>query len=90
MRTRKISVTVLWFPSAPKAFLLGFQANGIVRIYAIGEWYVPCYGMDHICNRQFEKEHAEGIWDMTNLYGRHLFAELPRPLENMMVDHYVT
>jgi len=55
------------------------QANGTVRVYAIGEWFIPCYGQDHICVRQYEKEMKEGIWDMTNLYGRHFFAESSTP-----------
>ena len=59
-------------------------------MYAIGEWYFPCYGVDHICQQQLNKELAEGIWDMTNLYGRHYFSELPRPLEAQLADHYVT
>ena len=66
------------------------QANGSIKVYALGEWYFPCYGVDHICQRQFEKEYAEGIWDLTDIYGRHHFAELPSPLESLLVDQYVT
>ena len=55
------------------------QVNGILRLYAIGDWYIPCYGQDHICIKQFEREFKQGIWDMTNLYGRHYFAESSTP-----------
>lgn len=58
-----------------------YQANGTVRVYAIGEWFIPCYGSDHICNKQYEKETKEGIWDMTNLYGRHYFSESSMPAQ---------
>lgn len=67
------------------------QANGTIRVYAIGDWYVPCYGQDHICVKQFERESKEGIWDMTNLYGRHYYAEgsMPEQIEAGLQPHFV-
>jgi len=67
------------------------QASGTVRVYAVGDWFIPCYGTDHICNKQFEKETKEGIWDMTNVYGRHYFAEssTPAQIANQLKPHTV-
>lgn len=68
-----------------------YQANGTIRVYAVGDWYVPCYGQDHICVKQFERETKEGIWDMTNVYGRHYFAEgsMPAQIEAGLQPHIV-
>ena len=55
---------------------IAMQAEGtVVKIYPIGEWFVPCYGMDVICIKRFEREKEAGTWDMSSLYGRHYFSE---------------
>ena len=46
----------------------------LVKIYSIGQFFVPCWGADLVCTRHFEKSKAAGNWDMADLVGRHWFA----------------
>ena len=39
-----------------------------------GEFFVPCWGVDLVCMKRYEKELAAGTWDMTDIVGRHWFA----------------
>ena len=35
---------------------------------------MPCWGVDLVCMKRYEKELAAGTWDMTDIVGRHWFA----------------
>merc|ERR1712130_717345 len=48
--------------------------NSKVRVYSLGEFYVPCWGADFVCLKRYEKGKAANTWDLTNIVGRHWFA----------------
>ncbi len=44
--------------------------NTKVRVYSLGEFYVPCWGADFVCLKRYEKGKAANTWDLTNIVGR--------------------
>ena len=46
----------------------------LYRLAAAGEFFMPCWGADLVCQRQLDRGLSQGTWDTANLVGRHWFA----------------
>lgn len=60
---------------------------------AAGEFFMPCWQADLVCQRQLEAGLAAGSWDTANLVGRHWFAgtwNTPAKLRPAMIKAKVT
>ena len=62
-----------------------------VKIWPMGEWFTPCFGMDHMCIQYLEEERVRATWDNSNLFGRHHFLETaPKAhIDRELEDFYV-